>query len=477
MFGQVGLLLLQVLGLFARGGGGGSGGGGGGGGGFSGGSHSSGSGGSGDSGGAAFFFFVVLGYVPATLWSSYVRRRLSEGNAVVGALIGTLFYSGAWLVIALGVHFWWGIMVSLFALLGGYGGYRGWGEQYVKRIGKAKKDIAQAAQADPAWDLSGLQTTAQDTFLMFQADWSTFNIERMKSYLSGHYWQHMSLVMAAIKQRERRNDVQNPQLITKPEPVNAQDFEDNSKDRVTFMMQAKAHDVILESIDGQERELFADNNSFTEYWNFVRSGKKWILEGISQATESGHMLRSDIESFARDNGMFYSRDWGWLLLPRRGVLFSGGRFGRSDINNHVIGVYRDLIVELYTYLPNTTNNSNSRQYTVAQVALPKRYDSLIVEAKQGSLLKLFQKAPAGYNKLSLEWNDFNKRYNVYATNVEQVTAFELLHPVYMEKLFALPFKVSIEAVDNVVYLYTQDQKADYPTMYSILKDAFDEMKL
>jgi hypothetical protein len=58
-----------------------------------------------------------------------------------------------------------------------------------------------------------------------------------------------------------------------------------------------------------------------------------------------------------------------------------------------------------------------------------------------------------------------------------VTAFELLHPAYMEKLFALPFKVSIEVVDNVVYLYTRDKKADYATMYAILNDAFKEMKL
>jgi len=47
----------------------------------------------------------------------------------------------------------------------------------------------------------------------------------------------------------------------------------------------------------------------------------------------------------------------------------------------------------------------------------------------------------------------------------------------MEKLFALPFKVSIEVVDNVVYLYTKDKNANYATMYALLKDAFEEMKL
>jgi hypothetical protein len=177
--------------------------------------------------------------------------------------------------------------------------------------------------------------------------------------------------------------------------------------------------------------------------------------------------------------MYYSADWGWLLLPRRGKLFGAAKFGTSDINNHVIGLYNNnLLIELYTYVPTPkTNDSNYTQYLIAQVALPKRYGSIIVEAKSSGLGSLFHTTPRGYNKISMEWPDFNKRYTVYATDVEQVTAFELLHPVYMEKLFALPFKVSIEVADNVVYLYTKDKKADYPTMYAILKDAFKEMKL
>jgi hypothetical protein len=79
--------------------------------------------------------------------------------------------------------------------------------------------------------------------------------------------------------------------------------------------------------------------------------------------------------------------------------------------------------------------------------------------------------------LSLEWPDFNRRYEVLATNVEQVTAFELLHPVFMEKLFALPFRVGIEVVDNTLYLYTNDKGVEYGQMLSILHDAFNEMKL
>lgn len=79
--------------------------------------------------------------------------------------------------------------------------------------------------------------------------------------------------------------------------------------------------------------------------------------------------------------------------------------------------------------------------------------------------------------ITLEWPDFNSKYQVFATTVEQVTAFELLHPVFMEKLFALDFDISIEVVGNILYLYTGSQVERYSTMLEILKVAFAEMKL
>ncbi len=295
--------------------------------------------------------------------------------------------------------------------------------------------------------------------------------------MSPTYAKHNQLMMMALQQRQRRNSVESPQLI-ETFATEVDDETTNTDDKVTFYVHGKAHDVLLETVNGQEQQLFIDNSDFYEYWHFVRSDTTWLLDSIAQLTADIGMLRGDVQAFAVQNNLFYNLDWGWLLLPRRGQLFDGGKFGTSDINNHVIGLYKNLLVELYTYVPKPqASDRNSTQYVIAQVALPKRYESLIVEAIGRGFSGRFRRTPKGYNKLSLEWPDFNKRYRVFATNVEQVTAFELLHPVYMEKLFALPFQVSIEAVDNVVYLYTKDSKADYALMYSVLKDAFEEMKL
>ncbi len=447
------LILIPIQPLietFARGGGGGSGGGGGG-------------------GGIIFF----LGYAPTHFWGAFLRRKLHDPIGLVLMVVVTIAYGLAW---------WFfgaiGFLVSLGAFLGGPAGYFGWFGKVSARVRKqAQQEITVAASTDPAWNEDALVNRIKTVFTTFQNDWSSFNTANLPNYMTQTYAYHTQLMLLALQQRQRRNAVQSPRLL-ESYPTEVDDEAANTQDRVIFFVHGQAHDVLLENVNGQEQQLFVDDGEFYEYWHFVRAGDTWLLDDISQYTANKLMARKDVQAFAEANKLYYSLDWGWLLLPRRGQLFGSGKFGTSDINNHVIGMYNNLLIELYTYIakPNS-NESNMAQYVIAQIALPKRYDSIIVEAKEDRLNSLFRRTPKGYNKLSLEWPDFNKRYRVFATNVEQVTAFELLHPVYMEKLFALPFKVSIEVVDNVVYLYTKDTKADYNLMYGILKDAFQEMKL
>jgi hypothetical protein len=442
--------LQPLIELLARGGGGGSGGGGSGGGGI----------------------IALLGYLPTHFIGAILRRKLRNLAGLIIMVVATLAYALLWFVIGS-----YGILVGLAALVGGPAGYFGWfGAISAKLRQKAHTDLAVAARADNAWDPVALEKRVREVFVAFQHDWSVFGVDNMKTYLTAEYGQHMRLVMAAIGLRQRRNVVADPSII-ELFPTEVVDAQQDDQDRVSYYINAQADDKLFENINGQENLLFEDNNKFSEYWQFVRSQNTWLLEGIIQTSQATLTpLGNKVKQFAAENGLYYSPDWGWLLLPRRGLLFARGKFGISDINNHAIGLYRNVLVEIYRYTEGA--NSMDKTYTIAQAALPKRYDSLSVQAKpQGWGRSLLARTPRGYNKLQLEWPDFNKRYIVYATNVEQVTVFELLHPVYMEKLFDLPFKVSIEVVDNVVFLYSDDVKADYQIMFNLLKDAFEEMKL
>ena len=80
-------------------------------------------------------------------------------------------------------------------------------------------------------------------------------------------------------------------------------------------------------------------------------------------------------------------------------------------------------------------------------------------------------------RVSLEGVSFDKDFLVYATDIEKVTSLELLDPTYMEKLLEVDFEVNIEIVDNVLYLYSPDKKADFNVLLSLLQKAFEAMKM
>ena len=137
------------------------------------------------------------------------------------------------------------------------------------------------------------------------------------------------------------------------------------------------------------------------------------------------MLQQGVEQFARQQNFYYSPDWGWLLLPRKGQIFSSGKFGTSDINNHCIGLYNHVLVQIYTYLPNPQKLTN--QYLVAQAQLPKSYGDIVVRRKKFGQWG----GKSGLQEVKTEWTDFNKKFEVLASTAEGPTSLELLHPVFM----------------------------------------------
>jgi len=418
-------ILSVIVNLLAiAGGGGSSGGGGGGGGGFSGGSSSSHS----SSGGSSD---------PVTSWISLI---------ISVVIIG-------------------GVFIAAFII-----GRKAIRIQKQKRL-EMQAALAAAASVDKVWEPDTLVTHAKDTFLNYQKDWSSFNLESMKKYMTPEYYQHSSLMMAALKLANRKNEVQEPKVLDAV-VLEFNDAADNSKDTHTVELSVYVHDVLIDT--GSNSQLFAQNLAAVEYYMFERSGDEWLFDGINQATANPALRNTSLETFAKQNAYFYSLDWGHLLLPSRGQLFSSGNFGVSDINNHVIGLLDEILIQIYNYVPNPAQPL--KNYVIAQAALPKSYGNIVVRRKQG----IFGGSVGGLRKMKMEWQDFNDNYEVFASDQELATSFELLNPKFMEQLYAVPFVVNIEVVDNIVYLYAPQagavSESQYQTMLEILKAAFKEMR-
>ncbi|MFZ1458452.1 MAG: hypothetical protein WAT17_01050 [Candidatus Saccharimonadales bacterium] len=461
----------NILSLFALAGGGGSGGGGGGGGGS----------GGGDYIWTVIFLFIAL--FASNLLVNLIKKQTPRPTTMIitilgGTLssIGILFLLPALDYEIIGVYITVCLIVGIWA--GWYAAMFGFWDMVGKQLKAANTALATAKQADSSWDESVLLDHVTKTFLRFQDDWSRRDTSRFSEYLTPSYAYHMYLVLRALADMQRLNTVQDIEII-KCDFSQINDHADNSQDSFSVFIEAKATDSLISQPDNNV--LFTDRVPFIAEWTFVRHETTWLLAGIRQSTEQISALEQSMANFATRNNMYFSLDWGWMLLPSRGELMESGRFGESDINNHVIGTYHDHLVQLYTYAAAHFDDiKKNTAYLVAQINLPKSYGGILIRRSKGIIGDRSLGAPSGYKRYEFEWPDFNKRYKVYATDADRLATFELLNPGFMAYLYDTFKDANIEVVDNVVYFYVENSLAYeqiYEQMMQVLEKAYKELQL
>lgn len=338
-----------------------------------------------------------------------------------------------------------------------------------KEVEYTDKKLEEAYNSgDQKWNKEKLEATARDIFLRFQKAWGEINLDEMSKILESDFNKKTALQLSVLNNEGRRNitDITNIKNI---EILKIENNEGDSGDAFMAYIQAKADDKLIEL--ETNKTLYRDKSSFTESWTFVYQDGVWKLRNIDQATANFWSIDTSIKDFAESHGFYYSPDFGWLMLPNKGYLFSQSRFGNTDINNHVIGYHRDKIVEFYTMDINIGNNAKE-SHLIAQAILPIKHNDILIKRKS-----LFQFTPKGMRKHEMESNDFMKEYSVFSHPDDNITTFELLNPSFMELITKLPFELNIEVVDNTLYLETMSKNVGYEKMLEILSIAFDEMKM
>ena len=334
--------------------------------------------------------------------------------------------------------------------------------------------ISQAAVGDILWNEQQIIEQATMTFNRFQYDWEKMNLPSIQRYTTPNYARHISLMLRAMEQMGRVNmmkdDVVHSAII-----VEVVDNPGTKRDRVSIEFSAQANDLLVEKATG--RVLTSTNEPFVEQWNFVHGGSLWMLDGINRRTSGSNHSITALRKFATQNNMYFSSGLGNVLLPVKGRLFKRSFFIDGEINNHIIGFWSsDLLVQLYVY--RVARSDGYKNYLIGQVNLPASYNGIIIQ-RQEQKAKGLIKAPRGYEKISFEWPDFNRRYAVYATSRDKVASFELLNPGFMGWLYDQNLRVNIEVVDNVVYFYADvlPNGDKYAEMMTVLQKAYKELKV
>ena len=318
-----------------------------------------------------------------------------------------------------------------------------------------------------------IHQAAEHIFKSYQEDWTEFRLDDIKTFTTDHYYQHASLMLELLKNLHRTNKVSKLK-VHKVYLLNPINEKTSLPANISVTFDFSGLDEVITD-DG--KKLYSQYaTSAMETWNFIYDGETLKLSGISQPTESAPHLVKSLANFADKNKLFYSPDWGRYALPARGLIFGGASMSIADINNHVIGKWGDLLIQLYTYAEYPGKYKNS-YYLVGQINVPKEYLGVIVKSKK---FKAGKKPDKSYEKFDLEWNKFNDRYEVYAASRDALPAFELLNPKFMEYLYSKNPSYNLEVVDNVIYIYvgiSNVTEADYAELLEILKKAYDELKM
>jgi hypothetical protein len=317
----------------------------------------------------------------------------------------------------------------------------------------------------------GKRRQVEELFLRYQADWSKGDVLAMREYMTDRYYRRASLMMRALEQQERRN------VVEEVKAGNVTGATGENGELIVTFNGASAMDKIIDVKSG--RALSGRKVNFTETWSFERSADgRLLLDFTVPGTMERRMVIDDMLSFANEHQLEYFADWGTLTLPTRGVIFGKGGFEKSDINNYMVGEYGGQLVQMYSYTPNVNIQLNEKPYPiylVGQMAVTgKSYGGIIVRRR-----KWLRRKPKGYRKYDLEWAEFNRKYEVWATDMDKVTSFELLNPKFMEYLHdEVGIDFSLEVVDNLVYFYVKigvDVK-HYEVLLGVLGRAFKEMR-
>ena len=318
-----------------------------------------------------------------------------------------------------------------------------------------------------------LHEEAKKIFVDYQNDWSTFNYDAIQNYTTDKYFQHACLMLELLKTMNRKNVVSDL-VVLKTCLLTAVDNASSLPMKVRVLFKFSGTDGLVEYNTGNALHSDKVFNA-GEIWNFFYDGKSLKLDSISQLSESYSHLMESIEKFAEDNRLFYSPDWGRLALPIEGLIFNKRTFVTADINNHVIGMWNNCLIQMYTYSARPTDADS--YYLVGQINTRKTYKGVLVLTHK---IKSEFKKPYTYNEFKMEWEDFNKKFDVYASSEDALTAFELLNPAFMEMLYDKELPYNLEVIGNTIYFFSriaETNKDSYAELLDVLREAFKQLRM
>ncbi len=145
---------------------------------------------------------------------------------------------------------------------------------------KARKYLKEAKEKDEFWDKKNLLTMVEESYFQIQEAWSNQDMIILEKYLTPELYEQWNMKLSWQQYRNEKNILTKIRLISHY-IVDINDDEDDTKDYFWIAIEGKIKDKIIR--DDEIVEM--NNNTFIEYWKFIRDGSNILLDEIRQEDE------------------------------------------------------------------------------------------------------------------------------------------------------------------------------------------------
>lgn len=149
---------------------------------------------------------------------------------------------------------------------------------------EANKLIIYLRKIDNNYSKDILDNRVEETYFKMQEAWTNRDTEICKEYMSDSIYNLHTNKLEWMKVRNERNILNNIKLLDF-KPVSIKHYKDNSKDVVWFYIKGSMIDYIINEKTNEVIDGNLKNNSFIEFWRFIKKDNKWVIDKISQKNE------------------------------------------------------------------------------------------------------------------------------------------------------------------------------------------------
>ncbi len=298
-----------------------------------------------------------------------------------------------------------------------------------------------------------------NTFFKFHEDWSTFNIESIKHYVTKDFFSHLQLQLDMLR-KQGREDIKSNIRIHDVHLIHT-GYEMNDMHKLSVSITAEIDNTLKD----ERGVIYTNSNILTEYWHFKREKGIWKLDSITLSAAELSKAQEKIASFAHKNHYHFDSSYGVSLLPESGSIFSREIFEFTKVTNHVMGTYNMEPIQIYMYA------IHKKIYLVSQVYMKTPFDHIIIRRNT-----TFKNKPEDVELADIDNWKIAQKYSVYMSLDSSVTELKLLNSQFMKRFESLPKDFTIEIMSNVVFCYTQEfRSTSYEEIQEMTQVLVDEL--